>query len=622
MDKGLNSSGLQTIIREVSKSTEAPRSVKGKPATQKIVIIDTKKRKAVDPLLARFFDQNLRYYLVSNSDNPGGSKAWGSFLFPYREDPPGSRSLDIDVDYSAVCPVGNERILAEALCIVPDPTEALKSMIFKWIDESIHSSKTSFIDSFEKMKTYLVSLLKTKARNEMGLQLEVAFRRGHDLIPPFEDVFPVRFKDHDREASLRIKVELERTNLAPPQTKENMTHQQVVQIAVRKYFASFVSIQNFHFDLNKDGFKQNVLNRLDVTLRSHGYRLLFISMERSENGISDAYFEIKTEESEQQFQTNTYQFPVRLSILVSARLTDLEKAKPYLLSKLDVSTEMKKAMLRVTAQFLRGIDPGRYYVRFSSTHEPGEYSVKEELKTAISQTLEREFGVQIREVTLRMEETEITKVLNDLKRSREDFTVEFTPLSHSRPYDVLLTGNFRVMAIDYDGWDNFVTSLPTIDQVKRRIVESIRTDLQQDASLVVVYQNSQELEKLIRAVAASAEKAALRDFGIRVTIGNLGRERSARESRMIASIVDEERLLIDSIAAERQSLIKNVIGQIGRLKGKLADAIMTQAGDEEMREIKLQISSLERELGVIRQSDPLSLSGAPESKQLPESTGP
>lgn len=716
------SEGLYPVIREVSQGT------KHNPPVQVVVAIDPKTKRAVDPIWSRV-GRSLKYYMVSNIQDPA-NKVRGSFTYTYVEDPPGNRSLRVSVTYAASCPRGSEKKLAESLFSDSDPAETLKSLIVRWIHESIPSGTKSFVDSFQSLTGYITSGIKSKASKEAGLTLDVDI--SIPVIPPvpFAETFPVRFSDYDRQESLTVQVEVEpdQASLAVAQLNSETYVRQLVQTEVQRYFARSVSLHTFYFEMNKGDLKQKLAVHLNSALKRTGHQLAFISLGRADDielppetfntrqsipyvndsgfpevsirntvfldlqdsarykinaprdlsewvveqlnlavnselfgatymdllvnfepladrikqrvsaaaaGIGYSikhivtvpelepyewlkFFEIKTEPSEEEFETTTSKFPVRLSIVVTTRLKDLKSVRGYLNSQLHVPTEMKKDILKVSAQFLRTIDPERFYVRFSHTSVGNERPVEEELKSRIAKALTQSYGADIREITLRMEETEIMRLLNDLKRYREEFTVSITPLDTRQPYEVVISGHFRVMDLDYEGWDNFRTSMPTIDMIKRRIVKALETELRNHIRVNLIYEDSDELTELTKLITASARKTALDDFGLSIALSDIGRERTRRESSIVEKIISEEQAMLDGFASQRQALIKKITQQIGALKASLADIIIDQGPQEQMKEVNRQISDLEGQLAEVRRSGRLDLLPGSEVKQLPE----
>jgi hypothetical protein len=710
---------------------EVPQGTKSNMPDQQVVVIDPKTRKAVDPIWTKIVGRTLKYYLVSNIQNPL-NKVRDSFVYTYQEDPPGSRSLNIDVAYAASCPRGNEKKLAECFSLVPNPAEKLKELIIKWIYEYIQPMNRSFIDSFQSIGSSLISSIKTKASNEAGLALEINL--SLPLISSFsiENTFLIRFPDYDKQESLALCAEIEpdQASLSVAQTYSQAYVEQLVEKESQKYFAQRVSLHSFYFKLKSDGIKQDFEQRLNLYLRQIGYRLSLISMDRvnglplpletfhtrisipyvdyndtSEISIRNTisldlqdsaryritgsqdlsewaakqltsavnaelfgashldllvdfepraanikarlsqeaskigytikhivtmpeleqyewlkFFEIKTEQAEEEFETNTSKFPVSMSIVVITKIKDLKSVKKHLNSPLHISTEMKKEVLKVTAQFLRTIDPERFYVRFSHTQTPGEKPVEEELKIRIVDALARQFDADTDEIILRMEETGITKWLNDLKRHREEFRVTIKPLDFTQPHDITIFGHFRVMDIDYEGWENFKTAMPLIDDIKKRIEDALRTELSNGSKVKLVYQDSIELKELENLITASAQKTALDNFGLRVTLSDIGRERTGIEDGIIGYIINEQQAVIDGIARGRQLQIQKVTHQIGVLKGQLADIIIDQGSKEQMKEVSRQIAELELQLVEIRSSSHRSLPFQSETKQLPETT--
>ncbi len=136
----------------------------------------------------------------------------------------------------------------------------------------------------------------------------------------------------------------------------------------------------------------------------------------------------------------------------------------------------------------------------------------------------------------------------------------------------------------------------------------------------MIYQDSDELKELTQLITASAQKTARDDFGLRVTVSDVGRERTQRENLIVEKIVIKEQTALDSLAAGRQALIVQTTQEIGRLRARLVDLIIEQGSENEMKEVSRQITELESQLVEIRTSGRLSLPGQPEVKQLQGST--
>jgi hypothetical protein len=700
---------LSKVIKEVQQG------VKDSSPDKKVVIVDVNKRRAIDAILTMFAGR-VKYFIVSNTNNPL-NKATGVFPFSFKEDPPGRRSLDIAVSYAVSCHPGDERRFAASLCVDLNPTEAFKTLVFKWILDYINSSSGgAFIDAFSKIEGVLAATIKNKAR-EAGIHLEVGLSvPGADEFTINEAV-NVRFSDFDQEETVRLKAELkiDQRHLFGTQTDGDLSRQELIKRAFREHFSAHVSLQSFYFDPGKLAVKQEITRRLSQVARTVGCTLSFLSFDRNggpplpretfeirhpvtyshdrgslpvtistdiEMDIKDSaryrkegspelskwvkeqldigvnrglfgstyldlldafdpqrhkivqymtaaasrigyslrqlvtepqfeakdwlsYFDIKTEADEEQFRTNGSQFPVRLHIAVVARLKDLKSVAKYLNSGQKVPTEMKRQILAVTDRFLRTISPERFYIRFNQTNLAGEKPIVNVLRENITATLAHEFNAEIKDISLVMEQTDLVKLLNDLKSCREEFVVTVASLNTNQTYAVAFYGAFRVMDVTYDGWDSFSTSKPSIEQIRKCIVESVRTELQNDLGLKLAHQDSSELDQIATLIKGTAVAAVDRGFGLRITLENIRRQRTDLEERWIAGVKESNELLLRRFEQERQ-----------RLMNQFVDSLMSGAREEQLAEIKRQIADVDKHMEATRSSGRPSLAAAPEPKEL------
>lgn len=711
---------LQNLIREVTENT------KDDPPAHRVVVVNTKKKRAIDPLTVKLqrslnFGTEFKYYMVSNIEDPNG-KATGSLIYTYREDPPGKRALDIHIPYAATCPPGNEKKVAASLCAATTPEEAFRYLIFKWIHDYIRSSNNSFIDSFLSVKNALIATVKRKAQLEMGLDLALDLSVSKEPLRVIKstDSFHVRFRDYDKGEMLNVAVELEvsQSDVVIAQVSRETTPQQLIQTELQNYFAKNVSLQNLYYDVNKSAFKQEVTKHLNQALKDIGHRLIFISMERQAevslppetfgirhpvvylpdedfppvnvrnvvhmdlqdsaryriSGSPDLsewvkkeldiavnaelfgasymdlllcfeplgekvvtrmrlaanrigyrlrqlatvpelepydwlnYFEVKTESAEELFETKELRFPVQLKIVVNTKLNNLKSVESYLKSRSHIPTEIKNEVLKVTAQFLRSISPERYYVRFDQTSVEGEIPVIKELQARIIGDLRLKFDAEVHSLFLQRGDTEIVRRLNELKQYPHEFGIVVSPLDPNK-YDAGISGNFRVMDLDYDGWYTFANSMPTIEHIEKCILHSIHTDLKNDRNINLVYQDDRQLDELVQIITKSATEAVLRDFGLKIALTNVSRQQTEIEGEIKGEVIKGDKAALKQLTQRRAELMQDLV-----------EMMISGASDDQMNALKLDISRLN---GIIKEggsSTQLSLAGMPEQKQLPEST--
>jgi hypothetical protein len=237
--------------------------------------------------------------------------------------------------------------------------------------------------------------------------------------------------------------------------------------------------------------------------------------------------------------------------------------------------------------------------------------VVDALSKLIVDVLTNGFNAEIsaKDISLVMEQTDMVQALNDLKRYREEFAVTIASLNTKQTYEVAFSGSFRVMDVDiengYDGWESFSTSRPTIEQVRKCIVQKVTATLQNHTNLILAYQSDAELGTIESVIKRTASEAVKRDFGLWIEVDNIRRQRTALESRWIAGVQESNEHLLQRFEAERKRLLDHFI-----------DALASGSREEELTSIKRQMAEVERHMESTRSAGRPSLAAASEPGQL------
>ncbi|NET85371.1 MAG: hypothetical protein F6J94_26750 [Moorea sp. SIO1F2] len=160
---------LDQIIRQIDK---AEASAKYKANYDEIVIIFDKNKKCFLSRIPIFIGNNIVYYLVYNTNN-ASSFAESRDLLIEVTDFARNRKLGISLDYRASCPFGKEEQVALALCGDNSPGDELDKRIKGWVFQLTDERAAEFIDNYYSQVKWLQTELKTKAAEEIGLNLDV-----------------------------------------------------------------------------------------------------------------------------------------------------------------------------------------------------------------------------------------------------------------------------------------------------------------------------------------------------------------------------------------------------------------------------------------------------------------
>ncbi|HEX8904699.1 MAG TPA: hypothetical protein VF771_07640 [Longimicrobiaceae bacterium] len=336
-------------------------------------------------------------------------------------------------------------------------------------------------------------------------------------------------------------------------------------------------------------------------------------------------FAIDTEGS---FETRLRNVVVRLQVNVSARIPDLQKIETLLNSQQNVADLMEKAVLDTVREYLHGIDPERFYMRFSFT-DPQRYpdetrSVEAELLDQVRERLQgHEFHAEVIRVVIKIVDTDLITRFRALQGRICPFAVVVGPEADQ----VTFRGDLRVISVDPDGWHNFQTLSLDVDQIREQVETHLNVRLHTRRELLR-YQQEEQRRAIETFVSAAARLYAAREFGLAIEVGNLRREwtrleNSAlelEEARSLAALSMTTGFLHDRVDAERQENEKKV-EQLTQLLDKRAELVAVEGTEPEIAALDLKIAELKRSLGevIIPSIDRLqtSLLGRPSLAELP-----
>ncbi|MGH9822159.1 MAG: hypothetical protein ACREDR_02710, partial [Blastocatellia bacterium] len=243
-------------------------------------------------------------------------------------------------------------------------------------------------------------------------------------------------------------------------------------------------------------------------------------------------FIVQTEEAEQTFETSLAGCPVKLEVVVTTHVRDLQGITDYLNRRLSVPALMKEAVFRITEQYMHTVAPERFYMRFSHIADDehrDETPVQDELSAKITKALEKPFNAEVIAVTLKVGQTPLTERWSALRKRFCDFTVTVSSRDPLTAEDIVIKGTFRVESLDYKGWENFLNRAHSLDDISNRLTAIIRSELDLQATDVLAFRDVDSLGRLARIIVPSAEKRILDEFGLCIRIDTFIRERTEIE---------------------------------------------------------------------------------------------
>jgi hypothetical protein len=227
------------------------------------------------------------------------------------------------------------------------------------------------------------------------------------------------------------------------------------------------------------------------------------------------------------FETRLPNFRVNVQFVVTARIPDLMKVETYLNRLQNVPELMSEAIPPVARQFLHSVEPERFYMRFNYSESPDEPTVEQELVNRITKSLVDGFGAEVIEVVVKVPETDITIRLNALQQTICPFVVEMQPLHASEV--LVFRGNFRVEAVDANGWHKFQSSIAGVNEIKALLEEHILAELHALTPDAILYHDPLHRKQLEVQITGLATRFVREIYGLSISVMNVRRDPTPQE---------------------------------------------------------------------------------------------
>ena len=270
---------LDQIIRQIYK---AEASAKYEANSDEIVIIFDKNKKVFLNCIPILSENNIVYYLVYNTNN-ASSFAESRDLLIEVTDFARNRKLGISVDYRASCPSGKEEQVARALCGDNSPGDELDKRIKRWVFQLTDDRAAQFIDNYYSQVHWLQTQLKTKAAEEIGLNLDVrlSLEKENDLKPLTIRPTEIKVYVKDSDYPLDLEVETELIVNDPVKATSNLDSDwwnslvNLTTAEIKQYLLRNITISQFYYEL-EDTVKNGLVNHLNNILGHQGRRVKYL----------------------------------------------------------------------------------------------------------------------------------------------------------------------------------------------------------------------------------------------------------------------------------------------------------------------------------------------------------
>ena len=283
---------------------------------------------------------------------------------------------------------------------------------------------------------------------------------------------------------------------------------------------------------------------------------------------------------EKQYETNTSKFVVGLGIYVTAKIGRLKDIETYLNRRQKIPQLMEEVLDEESREVLHGIDPERFYMRFSySTPGSKEATVEEILRSRIKARLEKLFKADVISIVFKMTDTDITGTWEKLEKAEGALKIDLP--SFSDVEGVTYRARVRVEAIHGNGWQRFRASSPTIETVCERLEEHVLAKLGTFSNADLVFTHFQEQEQIEQIVEGLAKKFAVEEFGLVIRVTSIRRDATeieqherARINGLLTALKEiENQRMVELTTSGNSEKIKRFEERIQKLEAELPGAV-------------------------------------------------
>ncbi len=297
------------------------------------------------------------------------------------------------------------------------------------------------------------------------------------------------------------------------------------------------------------------------------------------------------------FETRLRNVHVKLHIVVTARIPDLEKIETFLNQQQNIPDLMRQSVIDVTTQFLHTVEPERFYMQFKFPDKVGEKSVERELIELIRKELTEKYHAEVINVIPKVVDTDLMIRFKELQETICPFTVEIRSLHGGE--SVVFKGKFNVDTVDPLGWHKFQMRNYKIDQIKQHLEEYVGATLRTFPSDLLVYKDHDRRTEIETLIKALVEKNVAEEFGLIININTVYREHTVLEAATNQQQIGryEERLrlagsYLDDKAAADMEINQEKLTQVRKLLERRT-YLTTQTGtEEEIAEIDEKIRQI------------------------------
>ena len=295
------------------------------------------------------------------------------------------------------------------------------------------------------------------------------------------------------------------------------------------------------------------------------------------------------------FELRLANFYVSLQIVITSRIPRLETVEEHLNRLQNVTRLMEDSVITLTRQYLHGIEPERFYMRFGFTEVEGEQPVEHELVNRIRQRLQGDFGAEVIDVVVKVGDTDIITRLRTLQNHICPFAVEIASLHPSET--TFVEGNFQVDMVDGAGWSRFQQLTIGMKDIAQLLEQHLYARLQSAKPELIQFRDPRHQHEFEALVSALTMKYMREQFGLIVRVTNIRRRRTGSEEGTTQALIEESRAVLErrlaALAAWKDSEAKATEEKLERLTLLLSERrrlAVDESSADEVEELERKIA--------------------------------
>ena len=405
-----------------------------------------------------------------------------------------------------------------------------------------------------------------------------------DILKPLQlsEIFPCRVRGYGKPIQIKTDMILHLENLQLYLEQGAVGLKTWAQEQVRSIARDYLfKVDYTDLFIELDNHKERIEELVREAARNLGVAVKQLTtftdllVERLRKGL-----EIRIEDA---FPTSLASVAVGLNLKAEIRIVELESIRPILEKHPELLEHIEAAVRRRLEQELRCMDPAEFYTAFQEPTAEGTLPVNQRIEKLMREVLVESFHAEVLDISCRQEETELSRLLEQLTQTQHAFKLYVRRL-HGEP-DLEFSGALLVEGIDGPrGWHTFRQRTPRPDALVKCAVEHLSPRLVDTPFELVMSSTNQALQAQLQDDLC---RRVQNDLGLQVRIASW-----ERKPMDIEVLWAKKRLAEWEEGLDESNEIK---GLIANLRNQLYTAMASGLDDNRVAQLQARLQILQEE---------------------------